>query len=200
MRARKVKTAVATVVLGVVIVSTIFAGYYGFMLSALDPENPNITLADIEKTVSELYPAPEIEAKNLMEKFVRDDIVMFDVRERAEYDQSHIAGAMHLPPNTTQEAFIAEHGSRVNGKIVVFYCAVGVRSSIMHNRMEDGMALLAPTATYNMRGGIFRWFSEGLPVMSNSGPANSVHPYDDAWGKLLARTAQSPRNQLRFSQ
>ncbi|MDZ4789985.1 MAG: rhodanese-like domain-containing protein [Hyphomicrobiales bacterium] len=194
MKIGQVRTAAVAAILVVVVAVLIAVGYYGVLMSGLDPENPNVTLADIENTVSQLYPAPEIEAKNLAEKTLRGDTVVFDVRERAEFDQGHIEGAVHLPPDTTPETFIADHGTRVAGKTIVFYCAVGVRSGIMHNRVKDAISPFSPSATYNMRGGIFRWFAEGRAITSKDGPAKSIHPYDEAWGRLLTRTTQSPRS------
>ena len=194
MKISKRNGAAAVTIAFIMAAGLIIISNYGIMAGDFDPKNPNTTLSDIEKTVSQLYPAPEIKTKSLAEKTARGGTIIFDVREREEFEQGHIAGAIHLAPDTSAEKFIAEHGSRVAGKTVVFYCAVGVRSGIMQNRVKDAIAPFGPAATYNMRGGIFRWFSEGRVVTTKNGPAKSIHPYDGAWGRLLARTLQNPRS------
>ena len=42
----------------------------------------------------------------------------------------------------------------------------------------------------NLRGGIFRWYKEGRAIVRRGCRADSVHPYDASWGKLLDRPLQ----------
>jgi hypothetical protein len=37
---------------------------------------------------------------------------------------------------------------------------------------------------YNLRGGMFRWRAEGLPMAGGA----EVHQFDARWGRLLERT------------
>lgn len=159
-----------------------------------NPSDPNTTLADVERAVTRNIPVPEITAAALRSSAGStgaDDLVLFDVREPAEYSQSHIAGAQRIDPSMSAADFLSRFGSAVRGKTVVFYCAVGVRSGYMLERVRSGLEQRGIARAYNLRGGIFRWFASAAPVVNDSGPARNVHPYDEAWGKLLQRTVAS---------
>jgi len=155
-------------------------------ISGLDPTNPKVTLGDIETTVARSFPVPEISNGGL--SGLASDVVLFDVREADEFAQSHIAGAKRIDPGMSQADFLARYGGEIAGKRVVFYCAVGVRSGIMLARVQSALPGLGVQQAYNLRGGIFRWYAAGGPVVAQSGPAQSVHPYDGAWKQLLDRT------------
>lgn len=163
--------------------------------TGLDPENPKVTLTDIETTVHQLYPVPEVNADQLSATLASGrPPVLFDVRERAEYERSHLAGAIHLDPDTTAEDFQSRYGALVANRNAVFYCAVGVRSGIMVERLLKAREQTGNARFANLSGGIFRWYATRRPVVDAKGPADGVHPYDGAWAKLLARTvAQSPK-------
>lgn len=170
------------------------AGYWLVpRVTSLDPTNPKITLTDVERWVATLVPVPEIRGTNLAPQLERNDIVLFDVRQRAEFDQSHLPGAIHVDPGMDADGFMAEHGRLLNARAVVFYCSVGLRSGRMLARIADFMPASVPVAAFNLRGGIFRWFIEGRPLLSTAGPAHAVHPFDAAWGSLLARSEQAAR-------
>lgn len=154
----------------------------------LDPTDPAVTLADIEQTVSKRYAVSEIREAELTPALSSPDTVVFDVREPDEYAQSHIPGAVRVDPGTSAEEFLARHGERLDGKRVVFYCAVGVRSGIMAQRTEKTLMDRGVRSVQNLRGGIFRWHANGGPLTSTGADAASVHPYDSAWGQLLSRT------------
>lgn len=157
----------------------------------LDPTNPATTLSDVESTVSRRYPVAEIAVTDLEAALPDPSTVVFDVREATEYAQSRIPGAVRIDPGLSAEAFLARHGKDVAGKRVVFYCAVGVRSGIMAQRTEQIATQSGAAGVYNLRGGIFRWHATGGALLSDGGPAATVHPYDASWRQLLERTLQS---------
>ncbi len=160
-------------------------------VNSLDPTDPAITLADIERTVEAKFATPQI-AVNEIESHIADGAtIIFDVRERAEFEQSHIKGAVHLPPGTSAEEFAADYAALLRGKRVVFYCAVGVRSSIMHNRVQTVLQQNGAASAYNLRGGIFRWHTQGKTVVAGNNAVGSIHPYDAQWGALLKRTREA---------
>lgn len=171
--------AVATAVL-------VFALTVWPRVSGLDPTNPKVELSDIEATVARTYRVPEI--SNVALASLSKDTVLFDVREADEFAQSHIAGATRIDPAMSAADFVARHGREIAGKPVVFYCAVGVRSGIMLARVQAALPGLGVRKAYNLRGGIFRWYAAGGPVVAQSGAVNGVHPYDGAWKQLLDRT------------
>ena len=113
--------------------------------------------------------------------------VLFDVRSEAEYRVSHIPGAIHVNPGILLATFLARYGDAVKGKTVVFYCSVGVRSSRLAERVAAGLEARGAEAVYDLAGGIFAWHGEGRALVDASGPTDYVHPYDRAWGRLIAR-------------
>lgn len=119
-------------------------------------------------------------------------VMIFDVREEAEYAVSHLAGATRVAPNTDPAAFVASIAAGAKGKSVVFYCSVGMRSSKLGSKAAPLLMSQGAASVNNLRGGIFRWSNEGRPLekgaaapgkSSNSGV--TVHPYNASWGRLI---------------
>jgi len=200
----------ATLAVAVLIVGVALAPQIAPKLTGLDPTNPKVTLADIEKVVAAKFPVPEMTASDLTAALADPGTIVFDVREPAEQAQSQIPGARLISPNMSGEAFMATHGHEIAGKRVVVYCAVGVRSGIMAQRITQAAKDQAPARVYNLRGGIFRWHASGgrLAAPQSTGPISApssgpiagpisvpvgVHPYDAAWGQLLERTLRKPQ-------
>jgi rhodanese-related sulfurtransferase len=151
-----------------------------------------VTLNDVEASVTRRLPVPELSDAELAARLASGDIVVFDVREADEFAQSHLAGARRIDPDLGAEAFRQQYAAELNGRVIVFYCAVGVRSGMMVARLQPVLAASGATAAYNLRGGIFRWRAAGRPLMAPSmsqpAPGATVHPYDRHWGLLLERT------------
>lgn len=155
-----------------------------------DPSDPATTLADVERAVTRKILVPEMATTDLQSSLQKKkaELLVFDVREPAEYAQSHIEGAHRIDPSMSAAEFAARFGNMAQGKTVVFYCAVGVRSGQMLQRVQSDLKERGAVEGYNLRGGIFRWHAERAPVVTEAGPASSVHPFDGSWGKLLDRT------------
>ena len=165
---------------------------------AFDPVNPRVTLSDIEATVSQKYPVPEVTDAGLADRLGRADTLLFDVREPDEFAQSHLTGARRIDPEMSAEEFRAAFGPEIKGRTVVFYCAVGARSGRMLARIQPELTSEGAQAAYNLRGGIFRWHAAGRSLVADGSAGSApqtVHPYDAAWGTLLNRTLASPTQQ-----
>lgn len=123
-----------------------------------------------------------------------DDIIIFDVRERAEYDVSHINGALHIDPNIAPERFMALYGDKAHGKTAIFYCSVGHRSSHLAKTVQASLLDHGTRAVYNLEGGIFKWHNEDRPLQSNSEIRTPyIHPYNRYWGRMI-----NDQSKLRF--
>jgi len=152
-----------------------------------DPADTRTTMQDVEAAVARLLPVPEIGPAELARRIgAGERILLLDVREPAEYAQSRIPGALRVPPKAPAAAVLAEYGARMAGATVVFYCAVGWRSGVMLQGIRQAAAEAPAASLLNLRGGIFRWHADGRPLELGPGAAG-VHPFDDAWGRLLAR-------------
>jgi rhodanese-related sulfurtransferase len=152
-----------------------------------DPADPRTTMGDVEAAVARLLPVPEMTSAELARRIgAGERILLLDVREPDEYAQSRIPGALRVSPGAPAEAVLVEHGTRMAGATVVLYCAVGWRSGLMVQGIRQAAAQAPAAALFNLRGGIFRWHAEARPLEFGPGAAG-VHPFDSAWGRLLAR-------------
>ncbi len=124
-----------------------------------------------------------------------DNVVLFDVREIEEYVVSRLDGAERIDPDIETDAFIERFGGALQGKLVVFYCSVGVRSSELAERVQDALRQTGAYAVYNLEGGIFNWHNEFRHLVTDSGKTSYVHPYSDHWSQLLKR-----RDLVRYEQ
>lgn len=184
---------------GAAAVATIAAGAAALIWSAaadlgpwrLDPTDPKVSLEDVEQEVTRRWPLPDILPAALAGMLAAGDIVLFDVRTREEYEAGHLPSAIHVEPGIAADAFLDLHRERLGAAPVVFYCAVGVRSSHLMARTLEQVAPLASAGIFNLRGGIFRWTADGRALVTPDGPGRA-HPYDENWGRLLSRT--TPRS------
>lgn len=156
-----------------------------------DPADSATTKHDVEVAVARLLPVPEITSAELARRKVAGEpILLLDVREPDEFAQSRIPGALRVQPGAAADAVLAEHGARMAGAIVVLYCAVGWRSGLMVKGLRQAAARAPATALLNLRGGIFRWYAEGR-VLDYGPAATGVHPFNEPWGRLLARITRA---------
>lgn len=141
------------------------------------------TISDVKSKWPSLTHASPGDVQTLVDS---GKAVLFDVRSKEEYAVSHLPGAVLVDPAMSREAFIAAHGAQVKGKTPVFYCAVGVRSSKLTERVgADALtAAGAASAPITMAGGIFQWNWENRALVDDKGPTDKVHGYDAKWGRL----------------
>jgi rhodanese-related sulfurtransferase len=160
-------------------------------LALSDESKPTVPLAELAATmadVAERWPdIPHIAVPEAAAKMESGNVVLFDVREGEEYAVSHLPGAIHVDPGTSSDDFLSKFANRVDGKDVVFYCSVGVRSSKLAARVKSQLAEGGATGVYDLAGGIFAWHSERRPLVNASGPTDYVHPFNASWGRLVVR-------------
>jgi rhodanese-related sulfurtransferase len=88
----------------------------------------------------------------------RQNAVVLDVRETAEYEGGHLPNAIHIP--LSQLGSRGQELAKFTDRPVVTYCASGNRS-----RMAAGpLAKLGFKDVYSLSGGIRAWKDAGLPV------------------------------------
>jgi sulfur-carrier protein adenylyltransferase/sulfurtransferase len=122
---------------------------------------PSITeLIDYEEFCGTRVPAggidmPPVEANS---RVIREHAFLLDVREPHEWSQSRIEGATLIPLRELPHRIAQLPKDRE----VICYCATGIRSAHAVKLLrEEGFARVA-----NLSGGIRRWVSEGLPVIT----------------------------------
>lgn len=109
-----------------------------------------------------------------------DEFVLFDVREASEFNVSHLAGAVHLSPDSDIEDFENDYAELVRGRRVLFYCSVGRRSSDKLAQLTSTLSKLGAHSSFNLKGGIFAWVNQGESL-----DGEFVHPYNEYWGRLI---------------
>jgi rhodanese-related sulfurtransferase len=166
-----------------------------FIICALIPAYPGSAMGQfslwlVEKRLDMKYDVHNItyiELKEKLDSGKTSDILIFDTREEKEYEESHIQSAIRVDPDMSSRTFIDAFADAIKGKHLVFYCSVGDRSSNFIQRVQDQAFELGALSLSNLRGGIFRWYNEGLPVYAGQHETNDIHPYDQEWGKLIDR-------------
>ncbi|MBM4420965.1 MAG: molybdopterin-synthase adenylyltransferase MoeB [Chloroflexi bacterium] len=105
---------------------------------------------DLRKSVSEKTPQ---EVADLLKD---GDIQLGDVREKDEWDQGYIPGAVHVPKSFFEQW--AEDRLPNKDKTTVLYCAGGVRSVMAAAMLKE----LGYTDVISMSGGFGRWKDSGF--------------------------------------
>ncbi|KZD12330.1 rhodanese-like domain-containing protein [Oceanibaculum pacificum] len=106
-------------------------------------------------------PAPDIQMidpETLRGWLVRGEAVLYDVRERHEWDEARIDGATLMPLSQFDAARI----ETPEGKKLVFHCRSGVRCGAAAGQMALAGA---QGPIYRLQGGIIAWAQAGLPFL-----------------------------------
>src|SRR5256885_7472550 len=107
--------------------------------------------AEIKKRVKEATP------QQVAELLRSGDVQLADAREKNEWDEGHLPGAVHVPKSYLEQW--AEDRLPDKAKTTVLYCAGGVRSAMA----ADTLAKLGYTKVISMQGGFNRWKDTGKP-------------------------------------
>ena len=113
--------------------------------------------------------------------------LLFDIRTAGEYEKSRIATAVRVDPDNAPDDFAVRYAALLAGSDIVFYCSVGQRSSELLERVENVCGKAGAKSCRNLRGGIFRWYNEGRPVVDASGMTDDIDGYDSIWGMMVER-------------
>ena len=119
----------------------------------------------------------------LLEKESAKPIIL-DTRDPEEYAVSHLSGAYLATTEEEALRIIAEAGKN---SLIVCYCSVGYRSSVMAKRLQaKGF-----TKVFNLEGSIFKWANEGRGLYQGDQQTKVVHPFNSKWKHLLDKTLWS---------
>lgn len=133
------------------------------MYSTFKPAQP-VGLMDFVKAAKACV--TEISPQELKAKLdAKEDFVLIDVREAAEFEHGHIGGA-HLVPRGIIEAAAdtsyPRHYPPLSGareQQMVVYCATSGRSAMAAAVLQ----MMGFKKVLNLAGGFARWEAEGLP-------------------------------------
>jgi rhodanese-related sulfurtransferase len=148
------------------------------------------TLENIEKQIEEEHRITHLDVSEVKEKISSADslnYLLFDTREKEEYQKSHVRSAIWIDPDMQANEFIQKYGAQIRGKHLVFYCSVGKRSSIFAEQVNAKVLEGGASSLANLRGGIFRWYNNGYAVFNDAGTTDEIHPYNRYWGQLIKK-------------
>jgi rhodanese-related sulfurtransferase len=153
---------------------------------------PIQSLDEIQVSIEKKYPdIRQLDMEKLEASWShnRDNVVFFDVREKGEFDVSHLQNAVQIDPAMSGAEFMEKYGTAVSGKDIVFYCSVGRRASKMATRVYDVNITAGikneDIRISNLKGGIFNWHNNTGPLSSVNGDTDLVHPFNKKWGQLI---------------
>jgi rhodanese-related sulfurtransferase len=101
---------------------------------------------------------PSVNTLEATQLINRQDALMLDVREQAEYAQSHVLNARLLPLSQI-EARVGDI-EKFKDKPIIVYCATGNRS----NAAAAALRKSGFSNVSNLSGGFAAWQQAGLPV------------------------------------
>lgn len=138
------------------------------MYASFTPKQP-VGLMDFVRAAKSCI--TEITTEQLSAKLAaKEDLLLIDVREAAEFEHGHIDGA-HLVPRGIIEAAAdpgyAKHYPPLSGardRQVVLYCATSGRSAMAVAVLQ----MMGFKKVLNMDGGFGRWLAEGRPQVSEA--------------------------------
>jgi rhodanese-related sulfurtransferase len=112
-------------------------------------------VAEAKKHVTEISPNESVEkAKN-------GEAVIIDVRDQDEWDEEHIANAIHLSRGTI-ELDIEEKVTDPNA-VIICHCGGGGRSALA----AESLRKMGYKNVRSMAGGLKAWKAAGLPVTNS---------------------------------
>ncbi|HLH63430.1 MAG TPA: molybdopterin-synthase adenylyltransferase MoeB [Ktedonobacteraceae bacterium] len=113
------------------------------------------------KQVPEWTPAQVRESLSQQQDAAPDDreIVLVDVREKIEWNEGHIPGAIHVPRGYLELQI--EEAVPDKSKTVVLYCAGGVRSLMAGATLKQ----MGYDNAISMSGGFGQWKASGFPFV-----------------------------------
>jgi rhodanese-related sulfurtransferase len=130
----------------------------------------HLTTADLERLMAT---APE-------------RLVLLDVRAAEEFALSRITGAVHVDPAARSAAEVARRVGGLEGKVVIAYCAIGLRSARLLVRIGQALKEQGASELYNLEGGVFRWRNEQRRLVDEAGgDTRRIHPYSTLWRQFL---------------
>jgi len=114
----------------------------------------------LQQTRSEIS---ELDATQARDRIDSGEPVVVDVREQDEWDEGHIAGAVHIPRGHLESRI--ERLAPDTSRPVIVYCSAGNRSVFAAKTLAD----LGYDDVVSLAGGFTDWKRNGFPVQLQAG-------------------------------
>jgi len=112
-------------------------------------------VANAKKNITEISP------RDAAEKLKSGEAVIADVREKDEWDEGHIPGAIHMSRGTI-ELDIEEKVPDTNA-LIICHCGGGGRGALATESLQK----MGYKNVRNLAGGFKAWKAAGLPTMKS---------------------------------
>ncbi len=142
------------------------------------PARPALVSQALDEKLSRLlrYDVPLISVDSLTRM---TEPLLLDVRARAEFQVSHLPGAVRVEPGQAPPAWL---DTVARDRPIVVYCSVGYRSE----KYARDLRAAGFTEVSNLYGALFEWVDRGHLVVDSTGaPTDRVHTYNQRWGQWL---------------
>ena len=142
-------------------------------------DRPNTLNPKFDDKINSLlsFDVPLISVQELKEK--QGKVLLFDAREKKEFDVSHIEGAQYIGYNQFNPSILKDIPK---DKEIVLYCSIGYRSEKIGARLQK----MGYTKVFNLYGSIFEWVNQENPVVDKNGnKTKTVHGYNKNWSQWL---------------
>ena len=148
----------------------------------------SVALSVVERQVRHAFPEighmSPAELAALLQR-APEQVVLLDVRTRDEVSASRLPGAIAAAPETQTTYEIAHLAGTLEGKIVVAYCAIGMRSARLLARIGPSLREKGVRELHNLEGGLFRWRNEGRSLVDGRGSTRAIQAYNVLWRRFL---------------
>jgi rhodanese-related sulfurtransferase len=109
------------------------------------------------------------------------NIIIFDSREKNEFNVSHIPSSIYIGYNDFSVKDISVSFPEKDVPIVV-YCTIGIRSETISKKLIDA----GYTNVKNLYGGICEWKNKNYKLIdSTNSETENVHTFTKHWSKWL---------------
>jgi len=102
-----------------------------------------------------------VSAKEAATMFAEQKAIIIDVREDSEWNEQHIAGAIHIP--LAQVASRLSELAQYKDSTVITQCRSGKRSA----KAASTLQAAGFSKVYNLAGGIMAWDTSGLKTVKS---------------------------------
>lgn len=160
-------------------ISKIFLIAITFLSSCITRSDAQVENPDYQKKLQWLL-RHNVKEVSIAEIADFSEAIYLDAREKAEYNVSHIENAIWVGYDDFDIKTVKKLDK---SKTVVVYCSVGYRSEKVAKKLEKA----GFKTVYNLYGGMFEWYNQGLPIVDNQGKStDKIHTYNEKWGQWVA--------------
>ena len=107
---------------------------------------------------------PILTSQSLTNIVNREDVIIIDLRDKAEFDAGHIVNAVNLPFNQWQNQYNSDEDGlfrQYKDKPIIFVCKLGQQSTFAARRLQRESG----PSVYRLSGGIMEWKASQMPLI-----------------------------------